>query len=64
MTVDRHSEVRAILAAVAFLYSDRLPDELHDRLTDPDDRLVAVVEDLVKLRTVPRSERSLAGEES
>ena len=49
MTQPGGSVTRATLAAVAFLYSDLLDPELHDRLAMADDRLVQAVEDLVKL---------------
>lgn len=42
--------IRNVLAALAFLYSDRLPDDLCERLGDADDKLVATIADLVKLR--------------
>jgi len=42
--------IRDTLAAAAFLYSDRIPEDLCERLADADDKLITTIADLVKLR--------------
>lgn len=49
-------DIRAILAAVAFTYSDQLSEELYERLADADSGLVETIAKLVKLRTPARED--------